>query len=64
MSRLRPALADRAVLLATQRLSTLMLADRVAVLEDGIVVETGTVAELLARGGVFAALFGEDAVAA
>jgi ATP-binding cassette subfamily B protein len=64
VSRLRPAMADRAVLLATQRLSTLMLADRVAVLEDGVVVETGTVAELLARGGVFAALFGEDAVAA
>jgi ATP-binding cassette subfamily B protein len=63
-ARLRPALADRAVLLATQRLSTLVLADRVAVLEDGVVVETGTVAELLARGGVFAALFGEDAVAA
>jgi ABC-type multidrug transport system fused ATPase/permease subunit len=64
VSRLRPALADRAVLLATQRLSTLILADRVAVLEDGVVVETGTVPELLARGGVFAALFGEDAVAA
>ncbi len=41
-----------------------MLADRVAVLEDGVVVEAGTVAELLARGGAFAALFGEDAVAA
>ncbi len=64
VARLRPALADRAVLLATQRLSTLMLADRVAVLEDGVVVEAGTVAELLARGGAFAALFGEDAVAA
>jgi ATP-binding cassette, subfamily B, multidrug efflux pump len=62
--RLRPALGSRAVLLATQRLSTLMLADRVAVLEAGVVVDTGTVAELLARGGAFAALFGEDAVAA
>src|SRR3954454_17278489 len=64
VARLRPALAARAVLLAPQRLSTLMLADRVAVLEDGVVVEAGTVAELLARGGAFAALFGEDAVAA
>jgi ABC-type multidrug transport system fused ATPase/permease subunit len=64
VSRLRPALADAAVLLATQRLSTLALADRVAVLDDGVLVETGTAAELLARGGVFAALFGEDAVAA
>jgi ABC-type multidrug transport system fused ATPase/permease subunit len=64
LGRLRPALADRAVLLATQRLSTLMLADRVAVLDAGVVVEQGTVAELLAYGGSFAALFGEDAVAA
>jgi ABC-type multidrug transport system fused ATPase/permease subunit len=64
VGRLRGALAGRAVLLATQRLSTLALADRVAVLEEGELVEEGTAAELLARGGAFAALFGEDAVAA
>ncbi len=64
VARLREALAGRAVLVATQRLSTLALADRVAVLDDGEVVETGTPAELLARGGAFTALFGEDAVAA
>ena len=34
--------------MATQRLSTLALADRVVVLDDGEVVETGTPAELLA----------------
>jgi ATP-binding cassette, subfamily B, bacterial len=62
--RLRGALGGRAVLLATQRLSTLALADRVAVLDEGEIVEAGTPAELLARGGAFAALFGEDAVAA
>jgi ATP-binding cassette, subfamily B, bacterial len=61
LARLRPALDGRAVLLATQRLSTLALADRVVVLDDGVVVETGTQAELLERGGTFAALFGEDA---
>jgi ABC-type multidrug transport system fused ATPase/permease subunit len=64
VARLRAALGDRAVLLATQRLSTLELADRVAVLEDGEIVEAGTAERLLARGGAFAALFGEDALAA
>jgi ABC-type multidrug transport system fused ATPase/permease subunit len=49
---------------ATQRLSTLALADRVAVLGDGVIAESGTQAELLARGGAFAALFGEDAAVA
>jgi ABC-type multidrug transport system fused ATPase/permease subunit len=64
VARLHAGLEGRAVLLATQRLSTLALADRVAVLDDGEIVEAGTPGELLARGGAFAALFGEDAVAA
>jgi ABC-type multidrug transport system fused ATPase/permease subunit len=64
VARLRKAVADRAVLLATQRLSTLALADRVAVLRDGVIAESGTQAELLDRGGAFAALFGEDAAVA
>jgi ABC-type multidrug transport system fused ATPase/permease subunit len=64
VARLREALAGRAVLLATQRLSTLALADRVAVLRDGVIVEAGTQAELLERGGSFTALFGEDAAVA
>ena len=37
--RLRPALAGRTVLLASQRLSTVSLADRAVVLEDGVIVE-------------------------
>jgi ABC-type multidrug transport system fused ATPase/permease subunit len=64
VARLREAVADRAVLLATQRLSTLALGDRVAVLRDGVIAESGTQAELLDRGGVFTALFGEDAAVA
>jgi ABC-type multidrug transport system fused ATPase/permease subunit len=64
VARLRDAVAGRAVLLATQRLSTLALADRVAVLRDGVIVESGTQAELLERGGAFAAVFGEDAAVA
>ena len=59
---LRDGLRGRAVLLATQRLSTLALADRVAVLDDGRVVEEGVPAGLIEQGGPFAGLFGEDAV--
>ena len=49
------------MLVAAQRLSTLALADRVAVLVDGRIVEQGTTGELLTAGGAFAALFGEEA---
>jgi ABC-type multidrug transport system fused ATPase/permease subunit len=61
---LRPALAGRTVLIATQRLSTVEVADRAVVLDDGVMVETGTPTELLARGGLFARLFGEEVSAA
>jgi ABC-type multidrug transport system fused ATPase/permease subunit len=60
VERLRGALDGRTVLLATQRLSTLALAERVAVLDEGRVAETGDPAELLERGGAFTALFGEE----
>ena len=61
---LRPAVAGRTVLVATQRLSTISVADRAVVLDDGRVVEDGPPHELLAAGGPFTALFGEEAVAA
>jgi ABC-type multidrug transport system fused ATPase/permease subunit len=61
---LRPALAGRTVLIATQRLSTVEVADRAVVLDDGVVAESGTPEQLLARGGIFAALFGEEVSAA
>jgi len=61
---LRPAVAGRTVLVATQRLSTIGVADRAVVIEDGRVVEQGTPAALLAAGGLFAALFGDESVAA
>jgi ATP-binding cassette subfamily B protein len=49
--------------IATQRLSTIELADRAVVLRDGQVVEQGPPHELLAGGGPFAALFGDEVVA-
>lgn len=64
VARLRPALAGRTVLVATQRLSTLAIADRAVVLLDGRIVESGEPAELLRAGGTFAALFGDEARAA
>src|SRR5438270_6006958 len=45
--RLRPAVEGRTVLVAAQRLSTLALADRAVVLDDGRIVESGTPSELL-----------------
>jgi ABC-type multidrug transport system fused ATPase/permease subunit len=62
--RLRPALEGRTVLVATQRLSTVELADRAVVLIDGRIVESGTPAELITAGGAFAELFGDEVVAA
>jgi ABC-type multidrug transport system fused ATPase/permease subunit len=61
---LRPAVEGRTVLIAAQRLSTIEIADRAAVLDGGRVVEHGTSAELLERDGLFAKLFGDEILAA
>ncbi|MCP9487118.1 MAG: ABC transporter ATP-binding protein/permease [Gaiellaceae bacterium MAG52_C11] len=61
---LRPAVAGRTVLVATQRLSTIGVADRAVVLAEGRIVEEGAPQALLAAGGPFTALFGDEALAA
>ena len=61
---LRPAVAGRTVLIATQRLSTIGVADRAIVLQDGLIVEQGRPNELIAAGGLFTALFGDESLAA
>ena len=38
------------------RISTVRDADRILVLKDGAIAEAGTHAELLARGGIYAAM--------
>ena len=60
VERLLPALRGRTALLATQRLSTLQLAEHAVVLEDGRIVERGRPGELLEHDGTFSALFGEE----
>ena len=47
----------RTTLVIAHRLSTIERADRIAVMRDGRIVETGTHAELLARGGYYASLY-------
>jgi ATP-binding cassette subfamily B protein len=54
---LRTVLAERTALIIAHRLSTVEIADRVLVLEDGRVIEDGTPDELIADGaGQFASL--------
>ncbi|HEY4277138.1 MAG TPA: ABC transporter ATP-binding protein [Conexibacter sp.] len=53
---LRSVMTDRTTLLVAHRRSTLHLADRVVVLDDGRVIEQGTHDELVARSAVYRGL--------
>jgi ATP-binding cassette subfamily B protein len=54
---LREVSADRTTLVIAHRLSTVIEADEIIVLDKGHIVERGRHAELLARNGVYAALW-------
>jgi ATP-binding cassette subfamily B protein len=53
---LRTVLADRTALIIAHRLSTVEIADRVLVLDRGVVVEDGSPEQLLGEGGHYARL--------
>jgi ATP-binding cassette subfamily B protein len=54
---LSSATRSKATVIIAHRLSSLMHADQIIVLDDGRIVERGSHAELLARGGTYAELY-------
>lgn len=55
-SALGELIKDKTVLIVAHRMRTVLDADKIVVLKDGMVAETGTPAELQAKGGIFAAM--------
>lgn len=62
LERLAPVLRSRTTVWISHRISSVQHADRIVVLERGEIVEAGTHRQLLARGGVYAALFRQQRI--
>jgi ATP-binding cassette, subfamily B, multidrug efflux pump len=59
---LKEVMRARTTFLISHRISTVLEADRIVVLEDGRIVETGRAEELLARDGVFSRLLRQQQI--
>jgi ATP-binding cassette subfamily B protein len=62
-TRMKELTVGKMTLFISHRFSTVRLADRIFVLENGTVIEAGTHIELLAQGGTYAELFNLQAAA-
>jgi ATP-binding cassette subfamily B protein len=56
-SRFRELAAGRTTLLVSHRFSTLSMADRILVMDEGRIIEQGTHVQLIAKGGLYATLY-------
>ena len=59
----RELVQDQAAILISHRLSTVKMADRICVMQDGRIVENGSHQALMEQGGVYADLFERQAAA-
>jgi ATP-binding cassette subfamily B protein len=57
LSRLAAVMRRRTSIIVAHRISTVRNADRIFVLADGGIAERGTHAELVARNGLYAAMY-------